>query len=290
MERYASASGLSAAEAAPSGPMCVRELFIWLTAILAANHALHVLDTRSIEALGASLASVNVIFFIACFAIFERLRASDAHRPADAIDTGFGLAIAAMACLLAVFGYRFTGGVLVTIVALYAGLRYGPDPNLKAASVVMLALSVHLVWGPAFFQFFALELLRADATLVGTLFSYLRPDIVWTDTSFQRPDGNSITLAAACSSFHNISMAMLCCVSVIMLVRTTWQRSDVWTILAACAAMIALNVVRICLLGWSASSHAYWHDGAGVPILALAMTAVLLMIAFWGARRGDREQ
>src|SRR5262249_40064130 len=157
------------------------------------------------------------------------------------------------------------------------------DRNLKAAGAVLLAVSTQLVWGPIFFQFFTPELLKADAALVGSALMALRPDIVWSSTTFFAPDGPAGSLNAACSSLNNLSSAVLACVAVAMLRRNEWVRRDIRTIIIASVAMVLVNSARICLFVWSRDYQLFWHDGAGAQILAIAQTLVVLAIAWWGA-------
>ena len=148
---------------------------------------------------------------------------------------------------------------------------------------MILALSAHLVWGPILFQLLTPELLRADAALVGSMLTLVRPDIIWNDTTFQTPESFAISLVGACSSFHNLSTALLACAGATMLVRTNWTRPDFAKLGAAVVVMILMNDVRLCLLAWSPAGYKFWHDGAGSPMLDFLMTAALLTVAFWGA-------
>jgi exosortase/archaeosortase family protein len=124
--------------------------------------------------------------------------------------------------------------------------------------------------------------LRADGAIVGAILKVLRPDIVWSDNSFHVPGGHSLSLIGGCSSFNNVSIAVLACATVAMLARTRWVRRDMATVAIACVVMVLVNAVRICLLAWSAESHSFWHDGTGAQILGTAQTIVILLIAWWG--------
>ena len=101
------------------------------------------------------------------------------------------------------------------------------DRNLKAAGAVLLAVSTQLVWGPIFFQLFTPELLKADAALVGTATDgdaarccLVQHDLLRARTVMP------FRLIAACSSFNNVSSAVLACVAVTMLRRNEWVRRD----------------------------------------------------------------
>lgn len=266
-----------------------REILLWLAVLLFANQALQLVDLQSFKTLGASLAEQNYIFWLACYVVIYRLRASDGDARATRLDGVFAVATALSIVLTSFVAYRFGIGLLATTTAAYLLIAYRRDPNLRAAGAVLLAVAAHLVWGPILFQFLTPELLRADAALVGGILMWLRPDILWNDTTFVAPDGHSITLVGACSSFHNLSTALLACVTITMLRRTEWIARDIAAALMACAAMILLNAARLCVLGSDRSSYAYWHEGAGAPILAIAQTLVILLIAWWGVAPRGRK-
>jgi exosortase/archaeosortase family protein len=259
-----------------------RELFCWTAICLLANQAVQLVDTSSFEAFAASLASQNYIYWLACYAVIYRLRLSDASARASRIDSWLVGAICVAILLTSFLPYRFGTGLLASITAGYFLTAANGDRQVKAAGIVLLALSTQLVWGPIFFQLFTPELLLADAALVGETLKAVRPDIVWRETTFIAPDGHAIALIGGCSSFNNISTALLACVAVTMLARTEWVRRDLATVALACIAMILVNTLRICLLVWSARFHAYWHDGAGAQILGIGQTLLVLLIAWWG--------
>jgi exosortase/archaeosortase family protein len=117
----------------------------------------------------------------------------------------------------------------------------------------------------------------------------LRPDIIRSGTIFRTPDGHSIVLIGACSSFNNVSTAVLACATIAMLTRTEWVRRDIATVAIASVVMILANAARLCLVGWSGAAYLFWHDGAGAQILGFAQTLVILLIAWWGAAAPSRR-
>jgi len=270
------------------GALGRREAFLWVAVWLFANQALQLVDLKSYEAFAASLAALNYIYWLACYAVIYRLWLSDSAIPATRFELGLVLAIGVAVLLASFLPYRMATGLLATITAGYLLFAQGGDRNLKAAGAVLLALSAQLVWGPALFQFFTPELLRADGAIVGAILSWLRPDIVWSGTSFLGPDDHAISLIGGCSSFNNVSTAVLACVTVAMLARTEWVWRDIVTIAVAAVAMIVVNATRICLLAWSGPSHLFWHDGAGATILGVAETLLVLAIAWRGAAPSRR--
>jgi hypothetical protein len=267
-----------------------RELLLWIVVCLLVNQALLLVGIGSYDAFAASLLAQNYIYWLACYAVVYRLYLGDREIRAGRLDCAFALAVCFLIVLSGFLPYRFGIGLLATLVAFYLLILNGGDRNLKAAGAVLLAVSAQLAWGPIFFQLFTPELLRADAGLVGTFLMALRPDIIWEGTSFFAPDGHAVSLIAGCSSFNNVSAAVLACAAVAMLRRTEWVRGDIATIAIACVAMILINSARICLFAWSLAFHDYWHDGEGAQILGISQTLIVLAIAWWGAgpsRRGS---
>ena len=79
---------------------------------------------------------------------------------------------------------------------------------------MLAALAIQEYWGHIVFDLFAVPLLRAETAVVGTLLEALRAGTVWQDNVIAAPSGFSIIVYSACSSFHNLSLAMLCWVTV----------------------------------------------------------------------------
>jgi exosortase/archaeosortase family protein len=266
-----------------------RELLLWVVICLFANQALQLLDIGSYEAFAASLAAQNIIYWLACYAVIYRLGGSDGAHPANRLDCFLASAICVSIFFTSFLPYRFGVGFLTTMTAGYLLLVNRGDRNLSAAGGVLLAISAHQLWGPVLFQLLTPELLRADAALVGEVLASLRPDIIWSGTSFHAPDGHSILLVGGCSSFNNVSTAVLACATVAMLRRTEWVQRDIATLAVACLVMILVNTARLCLLAWSGPQYLFWHNGAGVQILGIAQTLLVLLIAWWGAAPPGRR-
>jgi exosortase/archaeosortase family protein len=276
------------APAFPGRGISRREAFLWPTVCLLANQAVQLVDTNSFTAFALSLASQNLIYWLACYAAIYRLYASDQAAAPTRSDGWLVAAICVSIVLTSFLPYRFATGLLASATAGYFIHAAGTDRNVRAAGIVLLALSTQLVWGPIFFQLFTPELLRADGFLVGEILTSLRPDIVWRETTFAAPDGHAIALVGGCSSFNNISTALLACVAITMLTRTEWERRDVGVIAIVVVVMILLNTFRICLLAWDHASHVYWHDGPGAQIFGLGQTLLVLLLAWYGARPSRR--
>lgn len=272
----------------PSRGIDRREAFLWPTVCLLANQAVQLIDTSSLSAFAVSLANQNLIYWIACYAAIYRLHTSDRTAFPTRADRWLLAVICFSIIPTSILPYRFATGILASATAGYFIYAAGAERNVRAAGIVLLALSTQLVWGPILFQLFTPELLRADGYLVGEILTSLRPDIIWRETTFIGPGGHALALVGGCSSFNNLSTALLACVAITMLARTEWERLDIGVIAIVVVIMILLNTLRICLLAWSGASYAYWHDGPGVAVFGLGQTLLVLWLAWYGAHLSRR--
>jgi exosortase/archaeosortase family protein len=266
-----------------------RELFLWIAGCLFANQAVQLINLSSFSAFATDLAAQNLVYWFACYVVLYRLNASDNRARASAYDWCFALAMLCAVLVSSFIAYRFAIGFLAAVMGLYLLGLYRKDEQFASAGAVLLAVSAHLVWGPIVFQLLTPEFLRADAALVGVFLTLVNPAIVWTGTTFHASAEHAISIVGACSSFQNLSTALLACAAAAMFVRTTWSRRDLAAMAMASVAMIVLNDVRLCLLVRSPASYEFWHQGQGALLYGYFTTVVMLLIAFWSARpRGSR--
>jgi exosortase/archaeosortase family protein len=264
-----------------------RELFLWLCAILVFNQLLAgvgELASASPGQLLSDVAAASVFQIMAWLAIFRLLSLSDRTEAAEIWDVLIALAL----CLPLLLPTARTIKVLALGAAIFLYLRGRSDPKLRAAGVVLAALTVQQYWGHIVFDMFALPLLRAETAVVGTLMHALRPGMVWHGNIITGPSGFGIILYSGCSSFHNLSLAMLCWLTVSRVRNQDWRRSDFLTGLAIGAAMIACNVVRLCLMAWGPDSYEYWHNGPGAQIFAVGASVMVLVLSLYGSRPAAR--
>jgi hypothetical protein len=131
----------------------------------------------------------------------------------------------ALALLLAYMGFAASS---ITLFALYLFVRDRDDLNTKAAGTVAAAVAVQSVWAPLIFSKIAFLLLQIDAGVVGWLVSQFVPGASWGGTVVYTPNGRNVAINAPCASFHNLSLATLCWVTLTMLHRPYWVKSDLY--------------------------------------------------------------
>lgn len=260
-----------------------RTVITWACAILCLNQLLSAVTetpSASLEQPVSDLAAVGVFQLMAWYAIFRLLASRDPPRVARLGDI---LVVAALCCLIFIPSPRMIW-VAAFGVGVYASLFNQDDSRQRAAGVVLIALSVQEFWGRFFFNLVAFPLLRAETAVVGTLLQALRPGTVWEGNVITGPNGHGIVVYDACSSFHNLSLAALCWVTVRSLQDRGWQVRDFVTGGVVAATMVLFNVTRLSLMGWNEDLYLYWHEGAGAQIFTVSASTAILLISLYGSR------
>ncbi len=261
-----------------------RDVFIWAVAILFLNqmhNTVKEMPAASLEALVADLLAIGIFQYLAWYVIFRLLAASDRAPTAGPRDF-----LVTVAFLLPVFlPASKTIWIAATGIAVYLWLASAGDRKLRAAGVVLAALAVQELWGHIFFNLVTFPLLRAETAAVGTIMDALRPGTVWHDNAVIGPNGFGIVIINSCSSFHNLSLAMLCWLTLSRMRHQDWRTRDFWIGGAIGVTMILFNLVRICLMGWDVDLYHYWHDGIGAEMYAVGASLTILLMSLYGSRR-----
>jgi exosortase/archaeosortase family protein len=242
------------------------------------------MPAASLEVLASDSLEVGIFQYLAWYVIFRLLGSSDLAPAARLRDF---LVIAAL-CLLVFVPSSRAIWVAGTGAAIYLWLSDTGDPKLRAAGIVLFALSVQELWGKAFFNLLAPYLLRAETAVVGTMLEVARPGTVWQDNAIMGPNSHGVTIVGSCSSFHNTSLALLCWVSFSRLRRQNWQVRDFVMGGAIAITMILFNLARIFLMAWNIELYDYWHNGIGAEIYAVGASLTILLLSLYGSRPAAR--
>lgn len=264
-----------------------RDLLLWLCAVILFNQLLAAVSQAPSASLGqalSDLAAVSVFQIMAWYAIFRLLASSDPTPVAQTRD----ILIALVLCLPLFLPTTRTIKVLALIAAIFCWIRGRGDPKQRAAGIVLSALTVQQYWGHIAFDLFAFPLLRAETAVVGTLVQAARAGTVWRDNIITGPSGFGIVVYSGCYSFHNLSLAMLCWVTVNRLRNQNWRSRDLLTGGVIGATMIVFNVARLGLMAWSSDFYEYWHNGLGAQIFAVGASVIVLMLSLYGSRPATR--
>lgn len=268
-----------------AGVISRRELFFWVACILLANQLFSFqAESGQPQSLAQILLSKSIFYYLAWYVVVTSLLTSGSNQPASGFDAALAVAIGAINAV-PVLSSGWFASTAASLLLLIAGRN---DKKLGAAGAVLLALAINGYWAPKLFSVFSYYLLRADAALVGAALAATQPGMSWDETIVGQLGGHSVLIFGPCSSFHNISLGLLCWISIAKLFRTSWVREDIAVALAVCAAVILLNATRLYLMALSSEHYAYWHEGPGEQLVAWATTMLVVSISLWGALRLGR--
>jgi hypothetical protein len=169
----------------------------------------------------------------------------------------------------------------VTGLSFYILLLAKNDSTRRRAALILLALTVPMVWSPLLFAFFSKIILQFDATLVGTVLGTNRTGNI---VAFADGSGNMIVLPA-CSSLHNVSLAFLGWATATQWVEHKASWLDVFWCLLACASVVAVNVVRITIMGMSQWHYQTFHYGWGATAANTLTLTFIVTFTVLGVRR-----
>jgi hypothetical protein len=200
--------------------------------------------------------------------------------------TAFQIATLTAAVLLTLFNFH-GAAVIIAATSLLCGNRGALQ--MKAAGTIVAAIAVQAIVAPVVFTKISSFLLPLDAAAAGFLLSMVLPGASWSGTVINSINGHSVVVLAGCSSFHNLSLATLCWVTITMAHRPYWTRHDLWIGAWAGFTQIAFNVARLLLISVSEPMFHFWHDGVGRHYFAAAATFTATLIVAVGVLRADRK-
>jgi hypothetical protein len=202
--------------------------------------------------------------------------------------SGADIAVMVGLCLLG--GLTQIAALPVAVTGLGLWLCLKKEDRIRAAGAVFLAIASQQFWGHLIFAALAPELVRFDAALVGEAMSLTVAGSTWHDNIIVAPSGYSIVVLEGCSSFANVSTALLAWVAFGRLERARWLRRDLFVGAAIVLPQIAMNVGRMYLMAQSYPYYLYWHDQGGKQIYVAAASASAVIISVVGTHWASRPR
>jgi exosortase/archaeosortase family protein len=221
-------------------------------------------------------ADINVIMLLACFAGVSLVSAKSAEHTLPG-DLAVGLVFLILVGL-PIFPLSWVG---VTILSLYILLFANKNSERVRGALILLAMTAPMLWSRLLFQMFAKPILDIDASFVSLLLGTQRTGNM---VGFLDGSGYMIVLPA-CSSLANMSLALLCWVTITQWFGHRWTGKDVFWAALACASVVAVNVTRISLMGVSHRHYELIHSSWGDMITNSIMLVLMVGVTVLGARR-----
>lgn len=227
---------------------------------------------------GATMAlfGISVLVLICAFLVLDNLQASEprAFEPSDGIF--FGLVFASNVVPSSVMSW-----LALTALALREIWLRANDAHARRAGVLMLGAVMSIFWARMIFTLASNSILAGDAVLVSWFAGAPRVgNVVYLPN-----DSGFLWIADACSSFQNLSLAMLCWLMFTEYSGRPRNANDYWVCLLACLNVIVINVTRIALIARRPDLYDFVHGAYGAAIAGYLTTLVVLVICATGIKR-----
>ncbi len=276
----------------------LRELLGWLFAAAVVVIALRFFQIGNALLFWKALDQINVFVCGALCVAGWRLQRYTSNEPATGWHVIAVLLLLVLLCAMALVPHLIGVGVFLCVFALYLAWLDDPSGELRASAVVLMSLATNFLLAPVVFRLFLPLFIRLDAFLIGNVLRVVDPSIQWHGSTFEHVDAAQrfgVTLIGACSSFNNVSAAVMVHMGWAMALRKHLTYLDGLAVLLTIAVATALNVFRVSLTALGPDDYAFWHGkGVGVPTGALIFIVVqnITMVlagyatARWAGRAG----
>lgn len=255
------------------------ELFAGLYVLGCANGlaARVILSVHRLGWLDAALGTfdVSVIVVLACFTGLSLILA-DKTGGIQLAD----LAVATVLLLLIALPIGAMSWLAVTMLSLYVLFFTQVTESQHRGAVILLAATVPTLWSRLIFDLFANFILGVDASLVGWMLGTHRSGnmVEFSDHS------GTLAIFPSCSSLANVSLALLCWVTISVSVRHEWRVQDIFWCLLACSSVVAVNVIRMSFMGLSSAHYQMLHAPLADIVSNIIIFVLIVAISVLGVR------
>jgi hypothetical protein len=219
---------------------------------------------------------ISAIVWIACLAgiLFILRQKRDHIRSVDLIISAGFLVLT----FLPVFKLSW---MAVTGLSIYLLLSTRAHTPRWRGAVILLATTMPMCWSPLLLNFFPDFILKIDA-LLGSLL--LGTERIGNMIRFA-DDSGYLIIFPYCSSLSNMSVAFLSWITITQSVEHRWSYHDLIWCSLACFSVVAVNVIRISLMGLSGRSYEMVHGEWGGLIVNIIILCLTIGISVFGVRR-----
>jgi exosortase/archaeosortase family protein len=237
--------------------------------------AVRAVEQSGLTRAAANLFEISAILWVALAAGLAILWHDRDETPLRRSD----LAVAAALLAAALFPAPTASSAALAFAAGWAIFTSPAGSPLRRAGIIFLAITGALIWGRLMLAMFSRPLLDIDAWFVSQLLgSGHSGNMIWSD-------GIRLLVAPGCSSMQGMSLAIVFWATVNQYFEVRFDRRAALTCLAALAATIAVNVLRIgSMLNWP-QHLAEIHHGWGLQIASWTTLILVVGICLFGARR-----
>ena len=243
-------------------------VLLFAFAFLAVGGFQRFMDAYGESVFRAFASMFNTAEFLALLAIYSVYKSEPHSIILSRLDFGI-VAACALFLLLPNQSLPFIGA---TAAGLYFLRR---NAQLASVAQLLLAISCYELWGRLLFKIVSAPIIQAELSVISKFGQWLGYDFDLDGILLVSSNGWSIFMMEDCSSFHNISLAVLVWLSLIKLAEAKATGLTLAALCAGAAGIICINGLRILLMTSSEEAYLFWHNGNGAIIFSCVTLAVI---------------
>lgn len=225
----------------------------------------------------AGLFGVSAILW---FALWVLLTIAGEDGPAEPMRPGDRW-IATALVMAAILPVPLLSSAALFIAGLWLFRSSAWASRTRRIACVTLALTLPLLWGPLVLKLWGSELLVLDARFAAAMIGGQSVGNIFTAPGGQ----TSFAVAQGCSSMANISLASVLVVALVQKFHLPYHPSLIGWTLAATAAVILINGIRMGMIALHPDQFVYLHHGPGMVMFGWAALLASAVIIGWGISR-----
>ena len=228
------------------------------------------------------LFSVSAFVWVAALATSVLLYGSTVDEVITTPDTVIGLGVLAMAIL----PFPKLSWLALTALSLHMLCVSTARSSRRRAALIGLAITGPMLWGRVLIDVFGPAILQADAILVSTLIGTDYVGNVFLGAIGSDGIPTQFAIYPACSSLHGMSIAVLAFVTINNTFGSVaWSARHFACAVLAVLSVLAVNVLRLGLIGLFPTHYSAIHGSPGGDIAAWLSLALVVAISLFGVGR-----
>jgi len=169
-------------------------------------------------------------------------------------------------------------------------LRRPRDVHYRAGVIIFIAAGARELWVATAMKMLSPWLLHIDAVLTRTALGWLGHPSVVTGNLIETDQGMVLAVLMSCSSFANISLALLTWLVLTRWLRPHFERRDLAATLLVALAVIVVNLTRLTIMGLGPVDYELAHGPIGRTTTELAILITTLAVTHWGLSNGSEAR
>ncbi len=169
-------------------------------------------------------------------------------------------------------------------------LRRPRDINYRAGIIIFIAAGARELWVATAMKMLSPVLLHIDAILTRTTLGWLGHPSTVTGNLITTDQGMVLAVLMTCSSFANISLALLTWLVLTRWLRPHFRRRDLVSALLVTLSVIVVNLTRLTIMGLGPFDYALAHGPIGQTTTELAILIATLAVTHWGLSNGSEAR